>query len=339
MRKALPLLKKTLFYTILVIVCFEVALWILGYRPYENVDYKVHSEPENAFSGDAELGIKLNPGTYEITLNDSVQFTTTHLENNQRFIPAGPELPDSLETQIRFMGCSFTYGYGVNNTETFAALTQQSFPGIKVNNYGVVGYGTVHSLLQLREMDDLDKDDLVLLCFSSFHFMRNSLSQEYRSRLKIGFENSSKNLKNDMELARFPMLEDCGADLQFVSWKDMYDNWAGRETFASVNFIQSLRDRYLDSKKDLVEITTCLIEELHLICQSKGAQLAIICLDEDNRTIKLKENLAGIPWLDIQFDFGNPEITNLPYDRHPNALGHQYIHHKIEPFVSEILAK
>jgi len=344
MQKQLKRLKKIAYYTILIVVCFEVALWILGFRPYTNVDYKVESQPNNAFLGDRLLGIKLNPGTYAITLNDSVKFTATHLKNNQRLVPA-TNISNTTPTQtIHFMGCSFTYGYGVNDAETYVNLCQKSFPNSLVKNYGVMGYGTIQSALQLNQIADpttakLKENDIVLLCFSSHHFMRNSLSQEYRSRLKIGYENSSKDLQKEMDLANFPMRSSCANKTTFVKWIKMYKNWFGRDYFASINFLQSTYDRYIDSKTEEIAITQCLIEEMANKCAKNKVKFAVICLNQNNRTEELHQNLPTIRWLDIGFDFSNKNITNLPYDSHPNSKGHLFIHHKIHPFLAQLLSK
>ena len=336
MQKVLKLLKKALIYTVLVVVCLEITLWILGFRPYVNVDYKVESNPNNAFVGDSLYGIQLNPGVYEITLNDSVEFMATHIETGQRLIPGKP---DKDTTNLHFFGCSFTYGYGVDDDETFAAQTQATFSQLGVNNHAVIGYGTIQSLLQLKKAETVEKDDWIIMCFSSHHFMRNSLSQEYRSRLKIGFENSSKNLQKKMDRARFPMLESCGDSIRYVKWTEMYENWPGREYSASINFLQTTVDYYKDKQLDEVELALCIIQQMQLICEQKGANLAIACLDSDDKTAQLEQKLPETPWLNIGFDFENTNLTNFPYDNHPNETGHDFIHQKLTQFLENLLKK
>lgn len=336
MQKVLRLLKKTLMYTVLVVVCLEIALWVLGFRPYRNVDYKVESNPNNAFIGDSLYGIQLNPGEYDITLNDSVRFSATHLDNGQRMIPGNLNRDT---TTLHFFGCSFTYGYGVDDDKTFAARTQQELDQLNVSNYGVIGYGTVHSLQQLQRTDAVRKGDWIVLCFSSHHFMRNSLSQEYRSRLKIGFENSSKNLRKKMENARFPMLQGCEDEIEYVKWTEMYENWPAREYSASINFLQTTVDYYSDKQFNEVELTHCLIQQIQQVCNQKGANLVIACLDSDKKTAELEQKLPEIPWLNIGFDFNIPQLTNFPYDNHPNEVGHDFIFQKLTPFLEDLLKK
>ena len=108
-------LKWTLIYTLATFILLEGLLWIMGHRPYHNTDYKVTSYPKNPYIADRNLGIKLNEGTYRFTLNDAVKFEATHLENGQRLIPSADI---GLQDNVVFLGCSYTYGYGVNDNES-----------------------------------------------------------------------------------------------------------------------------------------------------------------------------------------------------------------------------
>ena len=52
--------------------------------------------------------------------------------------------------RIAFYGCSFTYGAGLGDEETFCAFLQRERPDVRVLNRGVSGHGTVQNLVQLR---------------------------------------------------------------------------------------------------------------------------------------------------------------------------------------------
>ena len=166
--------------------------------------------------------------------------------------------------------------------------------------------------------------------------MRNTLSQQYRSNLKIGYERSSSSVNSQMKNARFPYKTSDDSKIQYESWKTMYSNWIGREWFATINWFQSLSDSNKDSKVDQVAITTNIIEEMAALCKTKGIQFAVVCLDSSSETIKLSKKLSKIPWLDVQFNFKSKKLTNLPYDSHPNKGGHQLIAKKITRFLSQL---
>lgn len=327
-------LKWVIYYPLLVLVCLEVALLILGYRRYQDEPYAVSATPAHAFIGDDSLGIYLNPGRYQITLNDAVHFETEHLCDNRRLTP---HLGDNNKPKIAFLGCSFSYGYGVNNEETFIAHLQTDFPNYSLENYGVVGYGTVQSLLQLPKILSDTSVKAIVLDFSSFHFMRNVLSQNYRRNLKIGYANSSEQTNDLMQNARFPYLSDCSDSIRFANWNDLHSDWYGRNWFASVNWIQTLTERYQDQQIDEIAITTCIIQQMAAKCKAENVRFGIVCLDSTEQTEILHTNLSELPWLDVNFDFTDTVLTLLPHDSHPSAHGHLEIARKIQPFLTSIL--
>ncbi len=333
--KIKKIFKWGLYYPILTFVCFELALLILGYRRYQTVDYQVDMQPAYAYLADDSLGIALKPGNYSIVLNNAVHFDAIHTTENRRFTPGAT--PDSNKAKVTFLGCSFTYGYGVNDNETFAANIQENHPEWQLENQGVIGYGTVQSLLQLEKIILEGETDAVLLNFSSFHFMRNSLSQTYRKNLKLGYAHSSESVDTVMADAKFPYINSCDCEPQFANWSNMHENWYGREYLASINWFQTMSEQYKDAKLDEVALTTCLFEKMQKMCKQANIKFGLVCLDQTAETKTLHANLPSLPWLDVKFDFEDDTQTFAPHDSHPNAIGHLTIATKIDPFLEKLL--
>ncbi|MCR9171124.1 MAG: hypothetical protein NXI10_01425 [bacterium] len=334
-KRILSALKYTLIYSVITFVLLEGLLWILGYRPYANTDYEVHSSPKNPYVADAKLGIQLNPGTYHFTLNKKVKFTATHSDNGQRFIPGA----DANQTEnVVFLGCSYTYGYGVNDNASFAAIAQQEHPEWNVENTAVVGYGTAQHLLQLRDQLKENEPKAVILCLSSVHFIRTVLSQHYRSNLRIGYRRSSSDVDGRMSGARFPYFDDYSGKAKFASWEELYSEIPGRYWSASINFIQHIRDRSNEPQCDAVDITAYLIREMQALCKAKGVPFGVVCLDTNHETAELHEKLKGVAWKNVGFSFKSKKYTHLPYDSHPNAKGHQKIAQSVVPFIEKLVA-
>ena len=328
------ILSNRLFlYPFGVLVCLEIALLIMGYRPFRNNDYSLKATPGNAFIGDPLLGIQLNPGTYKISINDGVAFTARHLPNHTRYVAGRVQ----QHTDVLLLGCSFTYGFGVNDDQNFASILQKTYPEIGLQNDGVVGYGSVQSLMQLQRHLESDSLEVVLLDFSSYHLMRNSLSPQYRSNLKIGYNRSSRQVDNQMAEANFPYKNTCDGPIQFAAWNSMYTNWPGRDWLATINWMQTTRDKASEDLEKQMEITACIFKEMRDLCQQKGVKLAVVCLDSTPETEQLKRQLSGLPWLDVQFDFHSKAMTNLPFDSHPNEKGHQFIAQQISTFLGALL--
>lgn len=326
--------KWCFLYPVVFVLCLELALRILGWGIFYVDDYSIKTEPKNAFTGHSELGIQLNPGKYNITLNDSIRFIATHAADNYRVVPgsAHPENPSML-----MLGCSFTYGYGVNDDENFPALLQKQFPDQSIKNMGVVGYGSVQSLMQLKEAVKKDSLKVVILNFSSFHFMRNGLSQTYRSNLKVGYERSSLEVESLMQESRFPYVTSCELDIEYQAWESMYSNWYGRDWSAIVNWRQLANDRRKDTAIDEIRIAACLIREMEAICIANDIEFGVVSLDMTAETERLWQLLMGAKWMKAGFDFSNKGLTNLPYDSHPSAKGHEYLAEKMKPFLTRLL--
>ncbi|MCB0663394.1 MAG: hypothetical protein KDC24_11685, partial [Saprospiraceae bacterium] len=242
-------------------------------------------------------------------------------------------LKDSTQNDLLLLGCSFTYGFGVNENGTFAALMQASMPEWKVRNKAVIGYGTVQSLLQLEDYLTQDTPEMVVLVFSSFHLMRNSLSPAYRHNLKVGYQRSSSNVYNLMDKARFTYVQDCDLVIKFASWDSLYQDWPGRNWLASVNWFQTLQDRFNENTAQQIAVTTCLLQQMHTLCRERNIPFGVVCLDSTKETDQVHDNLRDVSWQDLGFDFDNPELTNQPYDSHPNAAGHEYIANRVIPFI------
>ena len=94
------------------------------------------------------------------------EFANVFTHNSMGF--RGPEI-DPLERQGRIrilaLGDSMTYGFGVENDETYSALLEQLDPRLQVLNTGVAGYSTAEELLMLKEQGLALDPDIVLLGF------------------------------------------------------------------------------------------------------------------------------------------------------------------------------
>lgn len=306
----------------------------MGYRPYHNTDYQVVSSPENPYIADSDLGIQLNKGTFQFTLNKAVKFSATHQENGQRFIPRS-EI--NQNENVVFLGCSYTYGYGVNDGESYPALAQEKHPEWNVENTAVVGYGTAQHLLQLRDLLKNESPKCVVLGLSSVHFIRTVLSEKYRANLRIGYRRSSSDVDDRMDGARFPYFDDCSGKVKHSDWKNLYAELPGRYWSATINFVQGIVERQRETTCDPVAITACIIQEMHDLCEAKNIPFGVICLDTSKETKALEKQLETVAWKNVGFSFKKKKYTHLPHDSHPNAAGHKKIAESVIPFIEKLL--
>lgn len=334
--KTVSILKKALYYPSITFILLEVTLRILGFSPYEYRHYSIDASPENAFVGNKKLGIALNSGKYSITLNEGHTFSTTHNHLGRRLVTNSPH---TVQNTALMLGCSYTYGYGVNDSEHFTSLVQNEFTSVQFKNLGVIGYGSVQSLIQLEQAFEEDTFEIVILNLSAYHLPRNNLSPSYRRDLKIGYDQSSKSTNNLMDDARFPYLGECNNEVMYVPWRDIYQNWIGRGYFASINAFQTTFDKILENTKHQTKITACLINRMNELCKEHNVVFGMACLNSSEQTKHIANRLEDINWLQVDFQFDNHAMINYPYDEHPNAAGHRYISKKMTPFINKLLEK
>ena len=131
----------------------EVALRVTGQMPWQPSGQNPYVEGGGkAFLKHATLGYTHVPGKMTFTLWDGYTFTVTHGPDTLRITrPAdSPKNVSALE-EIWVFGCSFTHGWSVNDDETYPWLLDEMLSNYRVVNFGVTGYGTLHSLIQLQE--------------------------------------------------------------------------------------------------------------------------------------------------------------------------------------------
>lgn len=316
---------KHIFITLLItLILAEVGVRLIGWGAAYNRDYSVESRPDHWLKGDTLLGIGLVPGDFSITLNHLLTFNAKHESSGRRFIS-----DRSSEDSIALFGCSFTYGYGVNDDQTFAFLIEKELNEYKVVNHAVPGYGTSQAVIQLRKLlNSGSRPKIAVLVFSSFHPERNTMALSYRKALQIGFVRSNQENSNALRRAKFPYRTVDMRDL-WVEWSDMYANWPGREYSALVNSLQSSFEKDISEEHQL-RVTETLLLEFVEQCEKHNVHPVIVNLDDRKFTEHYPEctNLET-DLIHVKFNFNDAKLTNKPIDNHPNPKGHQFIAERI----------
>lgn len=317
-------LKIGLYILLVFFPCMEIAIRIVGGKPYYQENYSLVISPSHAYEGHDSLGIQLNPGVFEIIVNDKIKFVATHTDERVRKTLQVDTV--ATEREIAVLGCSFTYGYGVNDNEHFTSLLQKQHPNYNFTNYGVIGYGTIQSYLQLKKkIENNQQPHEVILVFSSFHLERNALAPAYKRALKIGFNQSMAEVERFMDGAKFPYCSSVTPmKLKFLSWDSLYTDWIGRSSSAAVNYVQTAWDNIQTKKIDLIEISKEVVLNFSELCQENDIRFNLILLDTEKVMTDFSEkvNNQGFSIIKVGFDFSDSKWTNLPYDMHPNREGH-----------------
>jgi hypothetical protein len=143
----------------------------------------------NVIEADAELGWRNRPGghvvrhrtggrTYPVTV--TVGADGARLPGLPR--PAAP--PSTADVAV--IGCSYTFGWGVNDDETYAAILARRFPRYRVVNLASNAYGTYQALLSLeRRYRDRPAPKLVIYGFLAHHADRNVVTAQWQRILTV----------------------------------------------------------------------------------------------------------------------------------------------------------
>ena len=234
------------FLAVLAVCGFAAGEFIVrakGAKPFAVQKVEMKVDPGGSlFTTHHTLGYAHSPGRYDVTLPSGYTFTITHGEDSLRLTREADfaSLPGSSATgfgdedhrQLWILGCSFTYGWSINDHETFPWLLQEALPDYSVVNFGVSGYGTIHSLRQFNTaIEERPKPSIVVLVYAHFHDMRNTFTRTWRKAVAPW---------NRMGLLRQPSVRLDESGLLDVSMVDVtYREWPFMRQSALIHFVES----------------------------------------------------------------------------------------------------
>lgn len=312
----------------------EIVLRAAGYKPWqiENVDVAV--EPKgNFFTKDSELGYKHLPGKFKVTLNGNYSFNATHLNNSLRIThPLNTYNLQSTKPEIWIFGCSFTYGWSLNDNETYAWLLQDKLPQYEIVNFGVNGYGTLHSFIQFKEaLKQRNKPKVAVIAYAGFHDRRNTLlrarSKQMAAWNKLGilFQPDARLKKNNNFTYSMTKLEYREFPLMRVS---------ALSHFLEVNYNQWEEGLYRSH-----QVSKAIILEFHRLAEANNVKLVVAGINSGSAKMLEELSKEGIATVDISVDLKIPANNNLPHDLHPSAIANRQYAEKLDGFLQGTVLK
>jgi len=122
-----------------------------------------------------QKGRKYRPGVYYNTFSHN----SLGMRGSKEY-----SFDKTTKQRLLFLGDSFTYGFGVNDDQTFAYLTEKRLLNdrfsVEVINAGNSGRGTDYELRFFQVLGYKFKPDLVILCFCANDFIDMERSEYYR---------------------------------------------------------------------------------------------------------------------------------------------------------------
>ncbi|WP_228056543.1 SGNH/GDSL hydrolase family protein [Microcoleus sp. LEGE 07076] len=312
----------------------EIVLRVAGYKPWqiENVDVAV--EPKgNFFTKDSELGYKHLPGKFKVTLNGNYSFNATHLNNSLRIThPLNTYNKSSTKPEIWIFGCSFTYGWSLNDSETYAWLLQQKLPAYEIVNFGVNGYGTLHSFIQFKAaLKQRKKPKIAVIAYAKFHDRRNTLLRA-RSKQMSAWNKLGILLQPDARL-------NGNNNFTYSMTKLEYHEWPLMRVSALVNLLEVNYNQFEEELYQSHEVSKAVIAEFNRVAEANNVKLVVAGINAGSAKMLEELSREGIATVDISVDLKVPGNNNLPHDIHPSAVANRQYAEKLDNFLQGTVLK
>lgn len=310
----------------------EVVLRLCGVDPWRMPSNTKSVEPGGSlFRPDPVLGYTHLPGAFVVTLATGYQFRMTHLPNTLRVTHPLETYPSSPEKEgIWIFGCSITHGWSLNDEETYPWLLQEHFPDFEIVNFGVSGYGTLHSLLQLREALQHSRPRLVVLAYASFHDVRN-LDLRKRQKAALVMQRFGSVLQP------YARLDEQG-ELRIEMATQEYGEFPLMRVSALSHFLEMTWNDIEASRSNSAEVARKLVLEIDRVAREHGTRLVVAFIDQKCDEMKRFTDEHGIPSFDISVDLSIRGNTNYPHNEHPSARANRHYANTLEPFLWGMLA-
>jgi hypothetical protein len=295
-------------------------------RSAERPELSLRVTPTDArlYTPDAELGYTVTPNVDMqiefLKKSQSIEFSVRTDDRGRRWtgIQAGDGIVPKPEVWI--FGCSFTFGWLVDDDESYPWLLQQRFPSLAVRNYGVGGYGTLQSLLQYqRALRESDPPRIAILAYANFHEERNVMSPLRSKRLGRSWRAWGE--------VNQPYMQWLGEGKFVIRQSSTYQPYLPFvESSALANRLDRAIFKMLERRALLEDhrqdVSRHLVDEFERESRSHGVVFALGQLDSPLKMVEYAQR-RGIPVVDMALPEGADfEIAD---DGHPNPRGHRFL--------------
>lgn len=321
-RRALGRLLLALGSAALVTCAGEGAARLAGLAPYRRPPQMIEAvRPGPLLVPDPLRGYANAPGpaTWEVRYAAGLTWRATHRSDGDRATrPLAVEASYRGRPRLALYGCSYTYGWSVDDEQTFPWQLQRRLPEVDVRNEAVAGYGTVQALLRLRaDLADPDAAPAVaVLVHTSLHEERNTLTGRFKKSI-VSYDDQTRGL-------RAPFVRDARSlAVRYAPLGYVPSALARRSALA--NALEDARDRWERDRLPSAEVTRALLRELAALCARRGVHLLVAGIWNDPATVAALEDLRarGVATVDIALDLSDPRNTLQPVDWHPSPAAHR----------------
>ena len=292
----------------------EAATRAIGMRPWEPRTPGLLVEPGGAlYRTHPTLGYALRPGRFSVLFESGLRFRCEHDAQGHR-VTASDAASEPARPEVWIFGGSFTYGWAIDDAESFPWRVQQRMPELRVRNFGVPGYGTLHAWIELEErLEEAAPPAFVVVAYASFHELRNVLARERRKRVApfaaLGLRRQP-----------FARLGTAGG-LDVAMAEIAYEPWPGMRRSALVHLAETRWNQLERRRLHESDVTRALLERIATRARSAGSRviLAPLTRNDPSNEVVAWARQSGVEVQDLAIDLERPGYRNRPHDEHPSA--------------------
>ena len=215
---------------------------------------------------------------------------------------------------IWIFGCSYTFGWPLNDQETFPWLIQQRLSDYCIRNLGMGGYGNVQALLQLKqELLNQPPPVVAVFVYNPFHLVRNVAAPSYvNNEVRVLFDAT-------FHIPKASIDEHGKLAIQLIP----IEHLEGRDP----------------SLQELVSITQLIFQAIKTRCDEQKI-ISILAFQTGKLDDPVVQYCAqiGFKIIDMSLDLSPEKYRMLPFDAfHPNAKAHIIYSEKLLAGLEQII--
>lgn len=281
---------------------------------------KTVAKPRLLFRPDPVLGWALSPHhAVRVRYREGV---LQHIgADGWRHVPPPPGGLPPEAPQLAVYGCSFTYGTGLTDDETFTALLQRTLPDTVIRNRGIGGQGTVQNLLQFRRDIAAGAVDAAVFAVISDHQTRN-IPHPQRMRQYLSPE------WYRLGVEHVPVLRRDGTGAGRIAYLPIWQPAIKRGGF----------EVFLPDARMQAEATLAVLDMVQDTAAEAGVPVHIALLDalDPDFNAALLDRFAAASDISVPSDAAH---TFLPHDRHPNIAANRLFADRLAPIARALIAR
>lgn len=329
----LKLVLSTVFFVFLLFLC-EIGLRILGFRPdvlAKGPTIRVEP-PGHFFIRDSLVGYGNKPGTFKLWFTTDYFCVNTNDSAGCRITKPLQDYPlFAGKESIWIYGCSNTYGWSLNDWETYPYRLQKMNQEVNIINFSVTGFGTIQSLYQLeRDLVVLPNPRLVIVAYASLHDGRNTMTATRRKAATV-YNFLGPLVQPYGKLDRKDTLVICRPV------NILYNRVPFSDRSALVHFVERAINNITNRWSDSHRVSEAIILRMSRICADHQIRFLVAVIANDPQSSAMLDfcHDQGILCVDISLSNRSGIFSNDPYDGHPNPVANAYYAGKLNQYLHD----